>query len=67
MDPTARLESGPTHPSRGSIMKQHELDREIDRLDKVGDRKAVVALMRKYGLFLDEDEVARYLTGGQKS
>ncbi len=43
-------------------MTQAELDREITRLDKEGDREAVVALMREYGLFEDEEEVRRYLT-----
>jgi len=42
-------------------MTQHEIDREIERMHNAGDRKGVVNLMRKYGLFSDEVEVRRYL------
>lgn len=44
-------------------MTQGEMDKEIDRLHNAGDRKAVVALMRKYGLFTDEAAIRDYLAG----
>lgn len=44
-------------------MTQAEIDREIERLHAQGDRPAVVALLRKYGLFTDEETVRRYLAG----
>ncbi len=46
-----------------SAMHQHELEREIDRLHQDGKREEVVALMRKYGLFTDEQAVGEYLSG----
>ena len=42
-------------------MHQWEIDREIERLHREGKRDEVVALMRKYGLFEDEQAVRDYL------
>lgn len=47
-------------------MTEAELNREVERLDKEGNRKAVVALLRKYGLFTDEGPVREYLRGGRQ-
>ena len=44
-------------------MTQGELDAKIDRLHREGKRGEVVTLMRKYGLFTDEDAVRDYLSG----
>lgn len=44
-------------------MRFDQLDAEINRLHLAGDRQGVVSLMRKYGIFSDEDAVQRYLAG----
>lgn len=48
-------------------MTRAELDREISRLDREGDREGVVVLMRKYGLFEDEEAVRQYLSNGEQT
>ncbi len=42
-------------------MTENELNKEIERLHKEGKRAEVIELMRKYGLFINEDDVADYL------
>lgn len=51
------------YPNNIAKLHQHELDRKIEALHAAGDRKGVVALMGKYGLFTDRQAVADYLAG----
>lgn len=44
-------------------MRQDQIDAEIERLHRENKRQEVVDLMRKYGLFEDEQVVADYLAG----
>lgn len=50
-------------PNNIAAMHQRELDARIDVLHRAGDRQGVVDLMRKYGLFSDEQAVTDYLAG----
>lgn len=50
-------------PSDVSGMYWQELDQIIERLHQENKREEVVAFLRKYGLFTDEEAVHKYLAG----